>query len=106
MEPGPLLAFVLGAQDVSAGGASSPADVPFLVLAWRGAVAMLIGLLVGAEREHSHSDKEQLFAGVRTFPIIALLGFIGGLLATAAGSAVVFAAITAGFFLLVGRPTS
>jgi len=72
-----------------------------LSIAQRGAIAMLVGLLVGAEREYSHSDKEQLFAGVRTFPIIALLGFLAALLASLSGSPLVFAGASLGFAALV-----
>jgi len=95
---GPLLPFLLAAGDPAPAG---PAGVPFLVLAQRGAVAMLLGLLVGAEREYSHSEKEQLFAGVRTFPIIALLGFVAALLGSLSGSPLVFAGASLGFGLLV-----
>src|SRR5690349_2744724 len=70
-------------------------------IAQRGAIAMLVGLLVGAEREYSHSEKEELFAGVRTFPLISLLGFTAGLLAMAAGSPLVFVGVTIGFCALV-----
>ncbi|HIQ04247.1 MAG TPA: DUF4010 domain-containing protein [Anaerolineae bacterium] len=39
------------------------------------ALATLVGLLVGLEREHSRQERElALFAGVRTFPLVALLG--------------------------------
>jgi uncharacterized membrane protein (DUF4010 family) len=38
-------------------------------------VALLIGLLIGLEREHARLQEEvKSFAGVRTFPLIALLG--------------------------------
>ncbi len=77
------------------------ADADLTSIAQRGAVAMLLGLLVGAERQYSHTEKEQLFAGVRTFPLLALLGYTGGLLSTAAGSPLVFAGITAGVCALV-----
>jgi len=41
-------------------------------------VALMIGVLVGVEREFSQreDDSEDLFAGVRTFPLISLGGFI------------------------------
>jgi uncharacterized membrane protein (DUF4010 family) len=39
------------------------------------AVALLVGLLIGLERERAEARKQrQLFAGIRTFPLIALLG--------------------------------
>jgi uncharacterized membrane protein (DUF4010 family) len=40
-------------------------------------ISLLIGLLLGLERERSCSKDEGLFAGIRTFPILALCGFIG-----------------------------
>lgn len=45
-----------------------------------------IGLLIGLEREYAHQQnkhekEEELFAGIRTFPIIAFLGFLSMLLA-------------------------
>jgi uncharacterized membrane protein (DUF4010 family) len=39
-------------------------------------MAVLIGLLLGFEREHSQRGDEELFAGVRTFPILSLCGFV------------------------------
>lgn len=49
-------------------------------IAWHGAMALLMGLLIGLEREHSQRADEPLFAGVRTFPIIVLTGYLSGLL--------------------------
>ena len=41
-------------------------------------VATGIGLLIGLEREHSAlQKKEEIFAGIRTFVLLALTGFIG-----------------------------
>jgi uncharacterized membrane protein (DUF4010 family) len=60
--------------------------------AWRILVALLIGLLIGLDRERAESRKKhRSFAGVRTFPLIALAGcvpmlidgWVGLLLATA-----------------------
>jgi len=36
----------------------------------------LIGLIIGMERERSHTADYELFAGMRTFSLIALLGFL------------------------------
>ncbi|MGD9406304.1 MAG: MgtC/SapB family protein, partial [Anaerolineae bacterium] len=45
------------------------------------ALAALIGLMVGLEREHSHQQSETShFAGIRTFPLMALLGCTAALL--------------------------
>ncbi len=46
------------------------------------ALAALIGLLVGLEREHSRQERETShFAGIRTFPMITLLGCTTAMLA-------------------------
>lgn len=39
----------------------------------------LIGLLLGLERERSQREDERLFAGIRTFPILAISGFLAAL---------------------------
>jgi len=49
--------------------------------------AILIGLLLGLERERSHRDEHELFAGIRTFPVLTL----GGYLAASTGQALVLA---------------
>lgn len=92
------MGLLLAQGDAAAAAARA---VGFEDLAMRGGIAMLVGLLVGAEREYSHSDKEQLFAGVRTFPIIALLGFVAALLGSLSGSPLVFAGASLGFAALV-----
>jgi len=50
------------------------------------ALAVLVGLLVGLEREHARLEREKphFFAGVRTFPLISLLGCTLALLSTGA----------------------
>jgi uncharacterized membrane protein (DUF4010 family) len=58
--------------------------MPNLVqIAYNGAMVLLIGLLIGLERQHSQKADEPLFAGFRTFPVIALTGFLSGLVARA-----------------------
>lgn len=52
-------------------------------IAYNGAMVLLMGLLLGLERQHSQKADEPLFAGFRTFPVIALTGFLSGLLARA-----------------------
>ena len=59
-------------------------------------VALAAGLLVGAEREQAHTKTD--FGGVRTFPLIALLGAIGALL----GHGVVLAVLLFGVIALLG----
>lgn len=50
-------------------------------LALRYGIALLIGVLIGAEREHARlRDEVKAFAGVRTFPLISLLGCSAALL--------------------------
>ena len=39
-------------------------------------IAVGIGLVIGLEREFSHFQKEDIFAGLRTFSIVALCGFV------------------------------
>ena len=51
-------------------------------IAFNGAMALLMGLLIGVEREHLQKDIP-LIAGVRTFPLITLFGFLCGLVAKA-----------------------
>ncbi len=94
---GPWLPIVLAAGDAAAAAGPDP----FLEVATRGGAALLIGLLIGAEREFSHTEKEQLFAGVRTFPLISLLGFTAAMIAALAGSPLVFAAVALCFGLLI-----
>ncbi len=91
-----ISALVLAASE-AAGGAVEP---DFTGLARRGGIAILLGLLVGAEREHSHTEKEVLFAGIRTFPLIGMLGFIGALLSEGRHP-LVFAAVALAFGGLV-----
>ncbi len=40
-------------------------------------VALLLGLLLGLERERSEGSGAELFAGIRTFPLISLCGYLG-----------------------------
>ncbi len=62
-------------------------------------VALAIGLLIGLDRERAEDRKAQAeFAGVRTFPIIALVGCLGAMLDPWLGSwvsAVAFLAVLA-----------
>lgn len=41
-------------------------------------VTLLIGLLLGLERERSQGKAEGLFAGIRTFPLLTLSGYMAG----------------------------
>jgi uncharacterized membrane protein YhiD involved in acid resistance len=42
-------------------------------------VASLLGLLLGLERERKRGPRGHLFAGIRTFPLFSLAGFLGAL---------------------------
>lgn len=56
---------------------------------YRFAIALALGLLIGLQREHAHhesGEKSELFAGVRTFPLLALLGCASAFLASEADS--------------------
>jgi uncharacterized membrane protein (DUF4010 family) len=50
-----------------------------IVLLQKIGIAILIGLLIGLEREHSKPQDEKIFAGIRTFPLISAFGFLGAL---------------------------
>lgn len=45
------------------------------------ALAMLIGILIGIEREHRRPEKIELIAGVRSFTIVCITGMISSFLA-------------------------
>jgi uncharacterized membrane protein (DUF4010 family) len=67
---------------------------------YRFGAALLIGLLVGLQREYAHlqeqPDKEEpSFGGARTFALLGLLGCTAAFLSEKTGSALVFVAIVA-----------
>jgi len=45
-------------------------------------IAILIGLLIGLEREHSRTPGAKSFAGIRTFPLITMYGFISAMISS------------------------
>jgi len=60
------------------------------------AVALLVGFLVGLDRERAEARKgHESFAGVRTFPLIALVGAVAMILLPVAGPALLVAAFAA-----------
>jgi uncharacterized membrane protein (DUF4010 family) len=63
-------------------------------------VAVLIGALIGLEREHSRPQGEKTFAGIRTFPLICILGFSAAMIASFT-SVWVYVFIFIGFALLI-----
>jgi uncharacterized membrane protein (DUF4010 family) len=70
-------------------------------LFYRFGAALVIGTLIGLEREHSGSERPELFAGVRTFALIALSGSAAALAAEASGSVWAFVAVLAVLGLLL-----
>jgi len=54
-------------------------DELFIIIQKLG-IAILIGALIGLEREHSRAPGSKSFAGIRTFPLIAMYGFISAML--------------------------
>jgi uncharacterized membrane protein (DUF4010 family) len=60
------------------------------------AVALLVGVLIGLDRERAEARKgHEAFAGVRTFPLIALVGAVAMILLPVAGPALLVAAFAA-----------
>lgn len=57
---------------------------------------IFIGLLVGLEREHSRPKDQKIFAGIRTFPLIGILGFVTALAASIT-SELIYVAVLLGF---------
>lgn len=51
-------------------------DTSFPMLWYKVGLALFIGLLIGVERERHRKKGERIFAGIRTFPMISLLGFL------------------------------
>ncbi|MCB2205192.1 MgtC/SapB family protein [bacterium] len=75
-------------------------DMTLPMIFEKAGIALLVGLLVGVERERARNDDERLFAGIRTFPLIGLLGFLAALLGSVMGPWLT-AVLTAGFIVLV-----
>lgn len=63
------------------------------------ALAMLIGILVGIEREHRRPEKSELIAGVRSFTIACIAGMISSYLASAINSGILL--ISLAFFAVI-----
>lgn len=63
------------------------------------ALAMLIGILVGIEREHRRPEKSELIAGVRSFTIACIAGMISSYLASAINSGILL--ISLAFFAMI-----
>lgn len=73
-----------------------PAELEPIDLFYRFGAALLIGLLVGLQREYSHlqqEPEEKLFGGVRTFALLGLLGCTAAFIGARAGSALAFVVV-------------
>jgi len=64
-------------------------------LFYRFGVALVVGSLIGMEREFAKPDGEKMFAGVRTFALLALVGCAGALLVDVTGTALAFLSVLA-----------
>ena len=49
---------------------------PLLINLQKLLVAILVGTLIGLERERKKEHDEVFFAGIRTFPLVAIFGFL------------------------------
>lgn len=58
-------------------------------------IATLLGLLIGLERERKREQQGSIFAGIRTFPLIALFGAVSGQLSMLTGSWLIGVALLA-----------
>lgn len=54
---------------------------------------MLIGALIGLQREHAYTGVGELFAGVHTYAIVGLIGCAGGLAGITLQASIIFAAL-------------
>lgn len=68
---------------------------------WAMLAATLLGLMIGLDRERKRAYAETLFAGVRTFTLVALLGAVSGLLVEPIGIWPVIGSL-AGLSILIG----
>ena len=73
-----------------------PSEINHVDIFYRFGVALLIGLLIGLQREYAHlrtKPDEKTFGGTRTFALLGLLGCGAAYLAEQTGSALTFAVI-------------
>ncbi len=66
-----------------------------LELFYRFGVALVIGILIGMEREYAKPNDEKMFAGVRTFALLALVGCTGALLVDITETSLAFLGVLA-----------
>lgn len=91
-------ARVVAAALADAGGA--PGEDLYEVFGKVG-TSIFLGLLVGLEREWAKAADKALFAGIRTFPFISLLGCISAMISAEHGLPWFFAAAYLGFSIFV-----
>ena len=65
-------------------------------------VCLLIGTLIGLERERNKKSGEKSFAGIRTFPLISLFGFLSTFISVYFQSYIIYASLFLGFSILIG----
>lgn len=94
----PLLALFDQAQTPAGDGAAAALDYSLFA---RFGIAVLLGLLVGLEREWAKAGDKPLFAGIRTFPSISLLGATAAMVSDHQGAGWFLAVAFFGFALLV-----
>ncbi|MEX1021105.1 MAG: DUF4010 domain-containing protein [Litorilinea sp.] len=71
-------------------------DPGYFDLFYRFGIALLLGMLIGLEREHSRTHLgNKMFAGVRTFALISLAGCMAALIGDELGSPFVLVAVIA-----------
>jgi uncharacterized membrane protein (DUF4010 family) len=95
-----------------------PASLEPLILFYRLGVALVLGLLIGLQREYawhqeSSPERPELFAGARTFALTGLLGATGALMAEVFNAAwllgvlfVLVGALVTGAYLALARKAS
>ncbi len=64
-------------------------------------ISLGIGLILGLEREYDKLKEEQGFAGIRTFPIVAIIGFILGNMSITYNTPWFFIIVSATFLLFL-----
>lgn len=64
-------------------------------------LAAALGALVGVEREHSHGEAPTHFGGVRTYPIIALMGAVSAWISVSYGTMIPLGAASLGVTALM-----
>lgn len=63
-------------------------------------ISIFVGALIGLEREHSKTGNEKTMGGIRTFPLISLIGFLSALISNLVDKTLYFPFI-AGIIILV-----